>query len=158
MNLIEAAKAALEALEGIEHDPRLKPTQETWWKAAASMRNLRAAIEEAEKDKPAAWIASNRSPITAHEYRKLYFTKSHCKADWIKEWTPLYLHPVPALLYKCDGNHAVVTPRIPDGWRLMPEEPIEEMLLRMSGQNGLGPVDNWNAYRAAFSSAPEYYP
>lgn len=79
MNLLEAAKQALEALyDSVSDNPEWIDKREK------SVASLRAAIEEAEKAKPVVWMNPNpRHP-----------------EDWFSSferagWTTLYTHPAP---------------------------------------------------------------
>lgn len=53
---------------------------------------------------------------------------------------------------------ATAEPSEPEGWKLVPLMPTDEMVQRMRDQNMCGSMDNLNAWQAAWYAAPEPKP
>lgn len=123
-DLLTAAKAAIARLEKEDKIARFPNN-------AIVINNLRAAIEEAEKAEPVAWM--KQWPPGRWEQ----CSRSHGEA------IPVYSHPAPT---------------IPEEWQLVPKEPTYEMFVAFDNAGGgdwyistMLPV-----YRAMLAAAPEY--
>ena len=114
---------------------------------------LRAKITEMEKQEPVAWM---------HETRR----DSDVVTDAVKHvWGKVAVGSMAAYsipLYALPGAQTQPTPSIPEGWKLVPIEPTEDMLRAMTDPfiaiNGDNRKAFEIAYTAMLSAAPEAKP
>ena len=114
---------------------------------------LRAKIEAMEKQEPVAWM---------HETRR----DSDVVTDAVKHvWGRVAVGSMAAYsipLYTLPGAQTQPTPSIPEGWKLVPIEPTEDMLRAMTDPfiaiNGDNRKAFEIAYTAMLSAAPEVKP
>ena len=120
------------------------------WREIAS---LRAKITEMERQEPVAWM---------HETRR----DSDVVTDAVKHvWGKVAVGSMAAYsipLYALPGAQTQPTPSIPEGWKLVPIEPTEDMLRAMTDPfiaiNGDNRKAFEIAYTAMLSAAPEVKP
>ena len=119
-----------------------------------AIRDLLAAITEAEKCEPVAWVTGGDCYIDGH---------MDCFAWTTGEFTtPLYTHPQQTTTEKewvdglCPYCLGALNP-IPEGWMLVPKEPTDEMLDAARKYDWDNPTDpTWGGiYKVMLAAAPK---